>query len=117
MQFQGVALLSKVLLILRCKLVLQGDRPANIVIKISIQLLVKYVWNINDRNELWNSIFEIHFQFIKAVFWNVQYEEICKDNCQNARNPMDHCIYKYFLSRRWRINEPLHAMLKVNQGE
>ena len=43
MQFQGVALLPKVLLILRCKLVLQGDRPANIVIKISIQLLVKYV--------------------------------------------------------------------------
>ena len=53
MQFQGVALLSKVLLILRCKLVLQGYLPANIVIKISIQLLVKYVWNINDRNELW----------------------------------------------------------------
>ena len=43
MQFQGVALLSKVLLILRCKLVLQGYLPANIVIKISIQLLVKYV--------------------------------------------------------------------------
>ena len=60
MQFQGVALLSKVLLILRCKLVLQGDRPANIVIKISIQLLVKYVWNINDQNELWC----IHEQYL-----------------------------------------------------
>ena len=81
MHSQGVALLSKVLLILRCKLVLQGDRPANIVIKISIQLLVKYVWNINDRNELWC----IHVEYLcfgelnmVFQFFGIPKTEICR---------------------------------------
>ena len=35
----------------------------------------------------------------------------------NARILMDYCIYKNFLSWRWRIDDTVHAMLKVDQGE
>ena len=115
--FRAWLYLSKVLLILRCKLVLQGDRPANIVIKISIQLLVKYVWNINDRNELW-CIHEEYLCFgelnMVFQFFGISKTEICKlPECEDSKGLL---YLKYFLSRRWRIEETVHAMLKVDQG-
>ena len=105
MQFQGVALLSKVLLILRCKLVLQGDRPANIVIKISIQLLVKYVWNINDRNELW-CIHEEYLCFgelnMVFQFFGIPKTEICKLlECEDSKGLLHLQIFLVKKMKNW----------------